>query len=511
MKLKKATIFIGYNIVVVFLVLCLIEFGFTYLLNHPRSIPHNYFGHFKNYYKLVDKNIIQLQKEFAVYHPELFYTLKPGEFVFENREFSTPFLINSQGFRDDESSLDEAEIIVAGDSYAMGWGVDQDSSFAQILETISGKKVLNTAVSSYGTARELKTLAYANLDNVNTVIIQYCGNDIEENKRFYLEQNQLVISDKQTFNTAIEHASTINGYYPMKHFSVLASSIFLAKEYAAYKPIESFSEQSFDDDIELTESQLFLNVLLNSQELKSVPKIIVLELDYTTRSTFMEELRYTLQDSVYTDLRRKMVLMDFSEVINQNDYFLFDEHIKAKTHLRIAESMNEFLDNQFKSEYTAYLESKVDFENEAENEWNFNQNMVRNNEFHFDSKSEWGLSYRMNLKQTEELINIKAIELEYDFKGNLDSSGLMVLSIKQDTTSLFWQGIETMKSYSRETEDGSLKVVNRFTINEPLLLNAEESIELTVFYWNIKRGNFSLDNLLLRMRGAEIKTYSFQE
>jgi len=111
--------------------------------------------------------------------------------------------------------------------------------------------------------------------------------------------------------------------------------------------------------------------------------------------------------------------------------------------------------------------------------------------------------------QIQDINKIKAIELEYDFKGNIDSSGLMILSIKQDTTSLFWQGIKTMKSYYSETKDGSIKVENRFTIDQPLEFKIDEPIDLAVYYWNIKKSNFSLDNLHLKMREAQIKAYSF--
>jgi len=391
----------------------------------------------------------------------------------------------------------------------MGWGVEQDSSFAQVLEKLSGKTVLNTAVSSYGTAREMRTLTFANLDDVKTVIIQYCGNDLEENKRFYSDQNQLLISDERRFKKAIEHAKSINGYYPMKHFSILASSLFLGKGYDSYRPIESFSEKSTEEKIELSEAQLFLNVMMNSQELKQVPQIVVLELGHMSRSTFIEELRYTIADTIYKELREKLVLMDFSEVINKNDYYLFDEHIKAKTHSRIAQSIDAFLDHRFKSESITLIESGVDFEKESLDEWRFNKEFVKNGELYFDSQSEWGLSYRINSAQIKDINKIKAIELEYDFKGNIDSSGLMILSIKQDTTSLFWQGIKTMKSYYSETKDGSIKVENRFTIDQPLEFKIDEPIDLAVYYWNIKKSNFSLDNLHLKMREAQIKAYSF--
>ena len=45
-----------------------------------------------------------------------------------------------------------------GDSHAMGWGVEQEEALPQVLARKSGRKVLNAAVSSYGTVREMLML-----------------------------------------------------------------------------------------------------------------------------------------------------------------------------------------------------------------------------------------------------------------------------------------------------------------------------------------------------------------
>ena len=65
------------------------------------------------------------------YDPELTYRLRPGACTFSELEFVTDYRINSLGVRDDEASLDGPEIIVLGDSFAMGWGVEQQESFLE--------------------------------------------------------------------------------------------------------------------------------------------------------------------------------------------------------------------------------------------------------------------------------------------------------------------------------------------------------------------------------------------
>src|SRR4051794_598664 len=67
------------------------------------------------------RRIIQLDQRFARYDAELLYTLRPGQFAFSNVEYSTPYIVNSLGVRDEERALAQPEIVVVGDSYAMGW------------------------------------------------------------------------------------------------------------------------------------------------------------------------------------------------------------------------------------------------------------------------------------------------------------------------------------------------------------------------------------------------------
>src|SRR5262247_1177276 len=58
------------------------------------------------------------------YDPRLTYMLRFGGCHFTNVEFDTDIKVNSFGLRDDEDSLKDPEVIVLGDSQAMGFGVE---------------------------------------------------------------------------------------------------------------------------------------------------------------------------------------------------------------------------------------------------------------------------------------------------------------------------------------------------------------------------------------------------
>ncbi|HUN68157.1 MAG TPA: SGNH/GDSL hydrolase family protein [Burkholderiales bacterium] len=131
------------------------------------------------------RNIWQNQPDCVTFDEKLIYRPRDGECAFHNAEFHT-VLHFAGGIRAQKPiARDRAGIAVIGDSYAMGWGVNDDETFAAVLQERLGRPVYNLGVSSYGTTRELMALEMSGLlDKVDTVIIQYCDNDLEENLHF---------------------------------------------------------------------------------------------------------------------------------------------------------------------------------------------------------------------------------------------------------------------------------------------------------------------------------------
>jgi len=110
-------------------------------------------------------------------------------------ECNYKFSLNSKGFRDDERPVLKASnniyrIIVLGDSFAWGCGVEQDEVFVKLLEKMLNSdkpdaryEVFNMGINSWGTAQELlclknEALAY----KPDLVILEYFkGNDLTDN------------------------------------------------------------------------------------------------------------------------------------------------------------------------------------------------------------------------------------------------------------------------------------------------------------------------------------------
>ena len=132
-------------------------------------------------------NIFQTRSDCVAFDEKLLYKPRIGSCQFDNIEFRTTVHFTPDGRLMSDVASSGKAIAVIGDSYAMGWGVNDAETFSSELQRRTGRKVYNLAVSSYGTVRETMRLSeFDHLDDVDTVIIQYCSNDIDENVRFKL-------------------------------------------------------------------------------------------------------------------------------------------------------------------------------------------------------------------------------------------------------------------------------------------------------------------------------------
>lgn len=163
-----------------------------------------------------DRNTIQVMPECARYDDRVTYTLKPGTCRFVNREFDTEYRVNSAGLRDDEASLQRPDVIVLGDSLAMGWGVQQEEAFPALFEKETGYRTLNAGVSSYGTVRALKLLERLDRSALTRLVLQYTDNDFFENEQFVTNGDLKILSQPEYERTVADHQHAL-AYFPGKY------------------------------------------------------------------------------------------------------------------------------------------------------------------------------------------------------------------------------------------------------------------------------------------------------
>jgi lysophospholipase L1-like esterase len=137
----------------------------------------------KYLYRNSMRTLWQRQIECVDFDAELIYKPKPGTCKFNNPEFKTTLNFSAEG-RFTGKKPEGSGIVVIGDSHAMGWGVNDEETFSAELQRLIRRPVYNLGVSSYGTVRELLNLKRSGLlAKADTVILQYCENDLSENQR----------------------------------------------------------------------------------------------------------------------------------------------------------------------------------------------------------------------------------------------------------------------------------------------------------------------------------------
>ena len=283
------------------------------------------------------RRIIQMDERTARYDSELFYTLQPGAFMFSNPEFSTQFVVNRIGVRDNQRSLEQPEIVVAGDSYAMGWGVRQDQSFPELIERRAGRRVLNAAVSSYGTVREGRMLERIDLSRTTTLIVQYAPNDFNENDEFLKRGNQYTPSSREEWLAAIAEQRRRARYWP---FRMVYDSVVWIKRGITGWPQGGFEPTHYPAD---AAAERFLNALMHaSRRDLSALRIIVLDIDEDP--AFIRALDRRHRSETYPAYIRGMRVVDLSGRLTPDLHYVLDDHLNARGHQAIADALIEVLE-----------------------------------------------------------------------------------------------------------------------------------------------------------------------
>lgn len=297
-------------------------------LAHPDAVtrlPQPFRQLMRGIYLDGTRSIIQYEPGFARYDPDLSYTLKPGEFVFSNAEFSTPYRVNSLGVRSGESALSRPELIVLGDSRAMGWGVSESDMYSDILSRRTGLRTLNASVSSYGTAREMKLLDKLDVSGLKVLVLHYVENDDEENESFSAHGGSLAIMTKEVYEKTREKYLGSKRYFPGKYTALLLWRIGAEAVNGARRLTGSDRAPSRVEN--------FLNALLNGRRtpLDGVRLVILGDGD------FIERLGGLIAAGDYPAFVENAVLL--SDDLPESGYFTLDNHLNPQGHRLLAERL----------------------------------------------------------------------------------------------------------------------------------------------------------------------------
>ena len=129
--------------------------------------------------------------------------------------FKTHVKVNSKGLREDkEYEYEKPEgirrIVVLGDSYTWGFGVEANERFTEVLENelLKNVQVINMGVSGYGSDQELLLLKNEGLKyQPDLVLVAFCGNDPTDNcnthHSFYYKPRFILNDEKELVLTNV--------------------------------------------------------------------------------------------------------------------------------------------------------------------------------------------------------------------------------------------------------------------------------------------------------------------
>ncbi len=334
--------------------IALLEGMFLFLLHAPaltavapapvRRLAQQVYRHF-------NRMLIQFDPNCARYDQHVTYTLKPGSCTFSNIEFSNAYRINRLGLRDEESALASPEVIVLGDSHAMGWGVDQDATFARVLERQTGLKTLNAAVASYATVREMLMLGRLDTSRLRFLVIQHADNDLPENMSFRDHGNQLPITAEDKYQEIVRYYAAQQSYYPGKYVYRLFMKVFRL-EAAEPDQLQMASITPAD------EARLFLNALEhanhpsvealnNLDNLNNLNRVQVIALEIGQEMahprSFIAALAEESRRDGHPPFVQLLMTLDTTSILKADDFYVLDDHMTAHGHRVVGEALAEMI------------------------------------------------------------------------------------------------------------------------------------------------------------------------
>ena len=278
------------------------------------------------YFKGGYRNIWQNKKECVNFDNRLLYVPKIGTCNFKNLEFDTKLTFDeisrvNQSYSKLQNKQNNA-IAVLGDSLAMGWGVNDDETYSAILEKNINKKVFNQGVSSYGTIRQVKKFKISGIDDkIETVIVHYNLNDLDENQK--LDINKLY---KNESSNLIFETQDMNMKWLLRQWKRSFRVNF--NEIKKLLPNNNLSKIKVNLNIHLQKAE---DILYKNLNLKN-KRVIIL---------FIQEPNMILTNQLKKSSRKNIEYLIIK--LDKKNFFIIDDHINKFGHQEVAKRVEDIL------------------------------------------------------------------------------------------------------------------------------------------------------------------------
>ena len=270
------------------------------------------------------------------------YKAKPGPCVLNNLEYQTVMTFDEEGFRNADTRA-PSDVVLIGDSHTQGFGVKDAESFPEVLRSRYHLRTKNLGISSYATLRELESLkAYSG--GAKVVVLQYCNNDADENKRAVestREEFLRQVHSRWLHMQARYHDNKARG--PIAPVLDLAHAIYKGD----YKSRARFEARSLARNMPW-EADNFAKIVARYRPVLEGKKLIVFESSGYGfnhpgfKSTFEAALS---QHAPGLDV----VVLDSQALLKRSDYYRIDDHLNPQGHEHLAQILSPLITDGLKS------------------------------------------------------------------------------------------------------------------------------------------------------------------
>jgi len=329
------------------IVITILEISCAWLLRHADVVSGNMYRYLHQYYGIYDMKIAERSYACGRYDAALTYTFKPSVSCrYTNIEFDDTIHTNKMGLRDDDASLIDPDVICLGDSYTMGWGVEQQESFAQVIEKRTGLKVLNAGISSYGTGREVSLLGRLDTSNLKYIVLQFYFNDEPENRAYIKNNYRHPAMPQHRYDSMVRWHEWQTLYFPFKYS--LTTTRIAVRDIALWlmnkNPAWSSATIPHNTSYVPKAARNFINILYRSGINFQKTKVLAIDMNRYPHfdHRFIEKVHEVLQDTTYSpEFRKSIHPIDLQELNDRRYFYKLDDHINRDGHQLVAEKLME--------------------------------------------------------------------------------------------------------------------------------------------------------------------------
>jgi len=259
-----------------------------------------------------------------------------------NKESFT-FFTNRKGFRDLEREKDPP-VVILGDSFVMGFGVDHEDTFPYLLEKKLKIPVGNRGVNAYGTHHALRLLKSDGVKAPLIILGFAIANDLADNMQDPLKMYEVQDDYLWVYGKAPEKKGLKAFLKKFHTYHILRQVYFRTKHILFERSRKSVGEKTIEGDASLErgyEATEPLLIELNDDVIKNGGKLLVMLIPPKQQLGTSE--RYP-QERMAEILKRNHIACLEITGLDESSYLKTDSHLSRKGHETVAEQLARAID-----------------------------------------------------------------------------------------------------------------------------------------------------------------------